>query len=125
MKKLAIPAVASVLLLAAGYSLAADKTFTGEIFDSQCAKEGSHAMMLKKEGMGDKDPNDPMAKEMCTKNCVKMGGKYVLYDAATKTIYELDDQQKPADFAGKKVKVTGTYDKATKTIHVTNIQAAS
>ncbi len=54
-----------------------------------------------------------------------MGGKYVLYDGATKTIYELDDQQKPADFAGKKVKITGTYDKGTKTIHVTNIQAAS
>jgi hypothetical protein len=126
MRKLAIPAVASLMLLAATYTSAAHKTFRGEIFDSQCAKTGSHEMMVKKN-MPEKASmaNDPMVKEMCTKKCVSMGGKYVLYDAATKTIYELDDQQKPADFAGKKVKVTGSYDKATKTIHVTNIQAAS
>jgi uncharacterized protein DUF5818 len=126
MKKIAIATVASVMLLAAEYTLAADKTFTGEIFDSQCAKMGSHEMMVKKE-MPDKASmaNDPMVKAMCTKNCVKMGGKYVLYDAAKKAVYELDDQQKPEQFAGKKVKVTGTYDKSTKTIHVANIEAAS
>jgi uncharacterized protein DUF5818 len=126
MKKIAIATVASVMFFAAGYTLAADKTFTGEIFDSQCAKMGSHEMMVKKE-MPDKASmaNDPMVKEMCTKNCVKMGGKYVLYDASKKTVYQLDDQTKPEQFAGKKVKVTGTYDKGTKTIHVTNIEAAS
>ena len=126
MKKIAVPVAASVLLIAASYAGAKDRTFTGEIFDSQCAKEGSHEMMIKKN-MPDKASmaNDPMVKEMCTKKCVSMGGKYVLYDAAKKTTYKLDDQQKPADFAGKKVKVTGSYDKATKTIHVTNIEAAS
>jgi hypothetical protein len=45
-------------------------------------------------------------------------------DAATKTMYELDDQKKPAPFAEQKVKITGTYDKTTNTIHVTNIQAS-
>jgi hypothetical protein len=125
MRKIAIAAAALVMLFGAGFTLAKDQTFTGEVMDSQCAKNGSHAMMLKKEGMGDKDPNDPMVKKMCTQNCVKMGGKYVLFDAAKKTTYELDDQQKPADFAGQKVKVKGTYDKATKTIHVTSIEAAS
>jgi len=54
-----------------------------------------------------------------------MGEKYVLFDAAKKTTYELDDQEKPVDFAGQKVKVKGSYDKATKTIHVTSIEAAS
>jgi hypothetical protein len=102
-----------------------DQTFSGEIMDSQCAKDASHAMMLKKEGMGDKDPNDPMAKKMCTANCVKMGSKYVLFDAAKKTVYQLDDQAKPEQFAGAKVSVTGTLDKATKTIHVSDIKAAS
>lgn len=125
MRKSAIGLGASLILLAAGVTIAKDKTFTGEVFDSQCAKNSSHAMMLKKEGMGDKDPNDPMVKGMCTKNCVKMGGKYVLYDATKKTVYELDDQQKPEQFAGQKVKVTGTLDSATKTIHVTSIEAAS
>ena len=125
MRKSAVAAVAAVMLFGAGIALAKDQTFTGEIFDSQCAKNSSHAMMLKKEGMGDKDPNDPMVKGMCTKNCVKMGGKYVLFDAAKKTVYELDDQQKPEQFAGQNVKVKGTFDKATKTIHVTSIEAAS
>jgi uncharacterized protein DUF5818 len=124
MKKIAIGAIASVMLLGASITVAKDQTFTGEIYDSQCAKNGSHAMMLAKEGMAGKE-NDAMARTMCTENCVKMGGKYVLFDAAKKTVYELDDQQKPADFAGQKVKVKGTYDKATKTIHVSSIQAAS
>lgn len=94
------------------------KTFTGEVFDSQCAMNGSHAQMEKMKGMSDDS-------KMCTLKCVEMGGKFVLYDAAKKATYMLDDQEKTKDFAGQKVKVTGTYDKATKTIHVQNIGAAS
>jgi hypothetical protein len=37
----------------------------------------------------------------------------------------LDDQQKPVQFAGEKVKVMGTVDKVTNTIHVTDIHGAS
>jgi len=123
MRRLAVSIGVCALLLPA-FATAKDKTFSGEIMDSQCAKNGSHAMMLEKEGMAGKE-NDPMAKAMCTKNCVKMGGKYVLFDAASKTVYELDDQTKPEAFAGQKVKVTGTLDKGTKTIHVTGITAGS
>jgi hypothetical protein len=54
-----------------------------------------------------------------------MGGKYVLFNATKKTVYQLDDQTKPTEFAGAKVRVTGTLDKATETIHVTDIKAAS
>ena len=93
------------------------RTFTGEIFDSQCAMNNSHAPMEKMHKMG----NDS---KMCTQECVKMGGKYVLQNTAKKITYQLDDQDKPKEFAGQKVKVTGTYDKATKTIHVENIKAA-
>ena len=56
---------------------------------------------------------------------MKNGGKFVLYDPDTKTTYQLDDQKKPEQFAGEKVKVTGKYDSATKTIHVTDIKSAS
>ncbi len=107
------------LLLLAGLSTAqaADSSFTGEIMDSQCARMGSHAKMMKEEGAKD-------AKE-CTLSCVKMGGKYVLFNAAKKTTYQLDDQQKPQEFAGQNVKVTGTLDKATRTIHVQDITAGS
>jgi hypothetical protein len=44
---------------------------------------------------------------------------------ATKKTYQLDDQSKPMEFAGDNVKVMGTLDKATSTIHVTNITPAS
>src|SRR5258708_27793290 len=124
MKRLVMSLAVCALLLP-GFATAKDQTFTGEIMDSQCAKDGSHAMMLKKEGMGDKDPNDPMAKKMCTENCVKMGGKYVLYDSASKKVYQLDDQTKPQQFAGQNVKVSGTLDKGSDTIHVTDIAPGS
>jgi len=125
MKKIAVSLTAillvSILSFAAPKSKA--KTFTGEIMDSQCAMNASHAEMLKKEGMADKNPNDPMAKKMCTENCVKMGGKYVLFNSSDKSVFELDDQTKPAQFAGENVKVRGTLDG--KTIHVQSITKAS
>lgn len=116
-------AVATFLLFLPGLATAKDQTFRGEIMDSQCAKEGSHAMMLKKEGMGNMDPNAAEAKKMCTLNCVKkMGSKFVLYNSSNKTVYQLDDQTKPEQFAGANVSVIGTLDKATKTIHVADIK---
>lgn len=118
--------LAAILVLSI-LSFAAPKpksqTFTGEIMDSQCAMNSSHAEMLKKEGMGDKDPNDPMAKKMCTQNCVKMGGKYVLFNSENKTVYQLDDQKKPEQFAGERVSVKGTLEG--QTIHVQSISKAS
>lgn len=104
------------MLLGAGLAAAKDRTFSGEIMDSACAKEGSHEAMMKKAGLTDQGA--------CVKACVKMGSKYVLFDAASKTTYELDDQSKPQEFAGKNVQVTGTLDSATKTIHVVSIKAA-
>jgi uncharacterized protein DUF5818 len=124
MKKVAVALGATLLLTLASFAASKSKTFTGEIMDSQCAMNASHAPMLKKEGMGDKDPNDAMVKKMCTDNCVKMGGKYVLYDTSKK-VYKLDDQTKPQQFAGQNVKVTGSLDKSGDTIHVTDIAPGS
>ena len=127
MKRVAtgISGLLMLFLLSPGFARAQNKTFTGEIMDSSCAKDGSHAMMLKKEGMGNMDPNDVKAKKMCTDNCVqKMGAKYVLY-TSSKAVYQLDDQTKPSQFAGQKVKITGTLDAASKAIRVTDIQPAS
>jgi uncharacterized protein DUF5818 len=116
MKKIVMSVTACVLLLP-GLAVAKDTTFKGEIMDSQCAKGGGHEAMFKKEGT-----NDPKA---CTEACIKMGGKYVLFNGASKSFYQLDDQTKPKQFAGQKVQVTGTLDKATNTIHLTEIKAAS
>ena len=57
--------------------------------------------------------------------CVGMGGRYTLYDPATKTAYQLDDAKKAATFAGAKVSVTGTLNATTKTIHVASIKAGA
>lgn len=125
MKKAAGSLLAVFVLVALSSAAPKQKTFTGEIMDSQCAKMGSHEMMLKKEGMGDKNLNEPIAKKMCTQNCVKMGGKYVLFDSANQKVYQLDDQTRPEQFAGAPVKVKGTLDKSTQTIHVSDIQPGS
>ena len=115
MKKLVI-CIGASLLLAPGLAAAKDTTLRGEIMDEACAKDGGHEAMFKKMGT-----NDPKA---CTEACIKMGSKYVLFNA-DKTFYLLSDQKKPAQFAGQKVEVTGSLNKATKTIHVTDIKAAS
>lgn len=101
-------ALAAVLGAATGKpgKAAGQKTFTGEISDSMC---GLKHMM---EGG---------AKE-CTQKCVDGGSKYVLADTAHNQVYELSDQTKPKDFAGQKVKVTGTL--KGKTIEVKSIEAA-
>lgn len=124
MKKISL--MFAVLALVATTAFAASptkgskvKTFTGYIADSQCGL--SHAKMLKMKGMGDVSPDK---EKSCTLKCVEMGGKYVLADRAHKTVYQLDDQEKPKEFAGQKVKLTGTLDAKTKTIHVTKIVAA-
>jgi Protein of unknown function (DUF5818) len=113
MKKL-LMSIAACMTLAPGFAAAA--TFKGEIMDEACAKGGGHESMFKKEGT-----NDPKA---CTLACVKGGSKFVLFNAE-KSFYGLSDQKKPATLAGQQVEVTGTLDKATKTIHVTSIKAAS
>lgn len=108
----------TVLCLAAGPGVtrAADKTFTGEIMDSQCAQMGSHDNMMKGEGAHN-------AKE-CAIACVKTGGTYALYDRAAKKAYQLDDQKKAKDYAGQKVTITGSLESGSDSIHVTDIQAS-
>ena len=115
MKKL-VMSIAACMLFAPGLAAAKNTTFSGEIMDEACAKGGGHESMFKKMGT-----NDPKA---CTEACIKMGSKYVLFNA-DKTFYNLSDQKKPAQFAGQKVEVTGSLNKSTKTIHVKDIKAAS
>ena len=119
MKRLAIGIAGSLMLflLSFGSARAQNSPFSGEIMDSQCAKTGSHEEMMQKHAI--------KTEKACTLGCVKNGAKFVLYNPDSKTVYQLDDQKKPEQFAGEKVKVTGEYDSSTKTIHVTDIQSAS
>jgi hypothetical protein len=119
MKRLAIgfAGLLMLFLLIVGSARAQNGPFSGQIMDSQCAKTGSHEEMMRKHAI--------KTEKACTLGCVKNGGKFVLYDPDSKTTYQLDDQKKPVQFAGDKVKVIGKYDDSTKTIHVTDIQSAS
>lgn len=92
-------------------SVHGQQTFTGTITDDVCPS-GDHARMR----MG------PTNAE-CARACVDAhGAAYVLYDG--KASYILTDQQKPAPFAGQRVRVVGTLDARKGTIQVDSIAAA-
>jgi len=116
--------VGLILLLLAGCfaSEAENKIFRGEIADSQCSLNihsltRSHQEMLKSKSMGGSSSS-------CTLYCVKyLGGDFVL--ASEGNVYRLDDQSEHVrNLSGLKVKITGTLDAKTKTIHVVTIEPA-
>jgi len=82
------------------------RTFTGIISDSMCVADHKHMS-------AGPDPE-------CVKACVKNGDKYVLFEG--KKVYRLSDQETPAKFAAKKVKVTGTLYEKTGIIKVDKIE---
>jgi hypothetical protein len=92
------------------------QTFTGEIMDSVCAKNGSHDEMMEEMKSMGRD------KITCSQKCIQLGGKYVLYDTARKVVYNLDDPDKVDAFAGRKVRISGTLEK--NKIKIASIQAA-
>jgi len=56
---------------------------------------------------------------------VKSKDKYILQDKTSGATYQLDNQDKAKEFAGRDVKVTGTLDPSTNTIQISDIQAQS
>jgi hypothetical protein len=122
MKRIALGA-AVLALCFAGLSFAGDeevKTYHGEVADSQCALNvhsltHSHQEMLKSKSMGGDSAS-------CARYCITyLGGTFVL--SVKKDIYHLDDQTAVQRFAGRKVKLSGTLDPKSKTIHVVNVEA--
>jgi hypothetical protein len=63
-------------------------------------------------------------KNSCIKQCLLLGAKYALYDAAQQKTYRIDDQDKGKVklFAGRRVRIKGTLDK--KTVKVSEIEEA-
>jgi hypothetical protein len=99
------------LLFAGTIAFASEtRVFTGTITDSMCGMDHKHMNI---------SPDDK-----CVQKCVRMSAqyKYVLYDG--KNSYRLSDQETPAKFAAKKVKVTGVLYKKTGIIKVENIEVA-
>ncbi len=112
--------IALCLLARAATDKDKPKTFFGEIADSQCSLNvhsltRSHQEMLKSKSMGGTSRN-------CTLYCIQyLGGDFVL--SSKDDVLRLDDQERIKEFAGRKVKITGSLDPKTKTIHVEKIEA--
>lgn len=123
MRRKGIAAVLWVLSLALPSLLGArqgdQQAFEGYISDSQCAMNvhslsRSHKEMLKSGDFG-KTPAD------CVWYCVtQRGGRFVLQKG--RKVYKLDDQNIDRELAAQKVRITGTYDERTNTIHVLKIE---
>jgi hypothetical protein len=109
----------ALCLSATGADKEKPKTFTGEIADSQCSLNvhsltRSHEEMLKSKSMGGTSRN-------CTLYCIQyLGGDFVL--SSKNDVLRLDDQDKAKEFAGMKVKITGSMDPKTKMVHVESIE---
>jgi hypothetical protein len=59
----------------------------------------------------------------CASYCVQyLGGDFVL--STKREVYRLDNQEKVSLFAGQRVKITGTLESKTKTIHIVDIEPA-
>ena len=59
-----------------------------------------------------------------TGTILKVAGKYVL-QTSDNVAYQLDSADQASQYEGKRVKVTGTLDRATGILHVTNIELLS
>jgi Protein of unknown function (DUF5818) len=114
---------AAALLAFAALAYAGSKeisTFRGEIADSQCALNvhsltRSHQEMLKAKSMGGTALS-------CAVYCVRyMGGNFVL--TSGKHVYHLDNQELVQKFIAQRVKIFGTLDQKTNTLHVEKIDA--
>jgi len=96
------------------------RTFRGQIADTQCALNihsltRSHAEMLKSKATGGTEGS-------CATYCVRyLGGDFVL--SSKNEVYRIDNQDKVPGFAGQKVKITGTLESKSKTIHLLEIEA--
>jgi len=87
------------------------QSVSGVITESECAA-ANHALMR----MGDTDAE-------CARACVDShGATWLLFDGTT--AWALDDQKAPAEFAGKRVVITGAVDSKAKRITVRSIAPA-
>ncbi|HWC65348.1 MAG TPA: DUF5818 domain-containing protein [Thermoanaerobaculia bacterium] len=89
--------------------------FTGTVSDSECGLD--HARMKKQHHL----PNDLVCTREC---CEKYKQDYVLADHAKGDVYQLDDQKGARRFANRVVRVLGTLDAESGTIHVLRMEPA-
>ncbi|MCL5005115.1 MAG: DUF5818 domain-containing protein [Acidobacteria bacterium] len=71
------------------------------------------------------EPAEPVTQESAaqtfTGQIMQQDRKYVLQGEDNK-IYQLDDQERAKNFEGKSVRVTGTLEEESSTIHITDVE---
>jgi hypothetical protein len=98
------------------------KTFKGEIADTQCALN-VHSLSQSHKEMIEMKP-EVKTNADCARYCVReRGGRFVLQ--TPDKVYRLDAQVLAEQWAGLKVKVVGTLDPKTDTITVRSIESIS
>jgi len=95
--RLSLAVLAAALALAASVA-APGETFVGWITDAECGPY--HAPMIAKGGMGRDDRE-------CTLRCVAKGAPYGFIDVTSTKFYQLDDQDAPAPYAARRVRIEG------------------
>ena len=117
--------VAVLVWMMASYPLARggdDRTFKGEIADTQCALN-VHSLSQSHKEMIEMKP-EVKTNADCARYCVKeRGGRFVLQ--TPDKVYKLDAQVLAEQWAGLKVKVIGNLDPKTETINVRSIESIS
>ena len=94
------------------------RTFRGEVSDSQCAMNihsltRSHSEMLKSKSMGG-------TSNTCSVYCIEHLGGYLVLSAGAE-VYRLDRSDLVHGFEGRHVVITGVLDTKLKQIHVLKI----
>ncbi len=107
------PLLAAAALVASLAGSARAETFVGWITDAECGP--FHAPMIAKGGMGRDDRE-------CTLKCVAKGAPYGFVDVSSTRFYQLDDQDAPAPYAARRVRIEGRVEGDT--IFVESIAAA-
>lgn len=118
MKQISLIIVLMMVFPAMSFAKNHEKTYRGQIMDNMCAQSGGHAP-------GGYEATHTSTPKDCTLACNKMGSPLVLFNKKKNRIYKLDDQDKAKTMAGENVKVEGTLDRSTKTIHVQSMEPAS
>ena len=98
---------------AASAEAPAPSLFVGRISDSECGLD--HARMKNDHHL----TNDRVCTIDC---CVKYKQEYVFADHASGDVYQLDDQKAAARWPDRVVRVLGTLDADSGTIHVRRIE---
>ena len=109
--------LASMLALLAVTAVAthAQSSYSGVVIASQIASTGGSSSV----GVWEKKLNCHSEAD-CSQQLVRGGGKYVLMTA--KGVYQLNDQNKAALFAGRAVTINGSFNDKQKTIEVADMQ---